>query len=119
MASIHDMYLTPPCFFPLRMFTKAEFVAAHGQTALTTIVGFDPSRFLFIYPRPARVVNSGLHPDKMHVVDLGCGPDATTSVLLDLSDGPGSRDHKLEKLWDSYHEWCEAEGLLAILCDLS
>lgn len=51
----------------------------------------------------------------MHIVHLALGMDAISAVLLDLTDDtanvlPGqTRDQRLVHVWNSYHEWCEAE----------
>ena len=53
----------------------------------------------------------------MHIVQLAVAPDCISSVMLDLTDDGvdvvchGARDQKLQAMWQSYHEWCEAGSL--------
>ena len=60
----------------------------------------------------------GIFPDYMHIVHLALAMDSISSVLLDLSDpdaaiiAGGTRDARLNHLWESYRDWCEGSSHL-------
>ena len=57
----------------------------------------------------------GIFPDVMHITHLALAPDVITSCLLDWSDDSsyfsgGSRDRRLNEMWQSYRSWCESQS---------
>jgi len=51
----------------------------------------------------------------MHITHLALAPDVITSCLLDWSDDSsyfagGSRDRRLNEMWQSYRSWCESQS---------
>ncbi|CAL1152425.1 unnamed protein product [Cladocopium goreaui] len=57
----------------------------------------------------------GIFPDVMHTTHLALAPDVITSCLLDWSDDSsyfagGSRDRRLNEMWQSYRSWCESQS---------
>ena len=63
----------------------------------------------------ATAPGQGIFPDVMHITHLALAPDVITSCLLDWSDDSsyfsgGSRDRRLNEMWQSYRSWCESQS---------
>lgn len=119
-----------------RLVTKQEWLDINGKCPLTEIPGWSPWRTpakkiffsfenltkknpkRFQVPQTASMPpnpSQGIFPDVMHITHLALAPDVITSCLLDWSDDSsyfagGSRDRRLNEMWQSYRSWCESQS---------